>query len=126
VHRAWLLLLFASCADSLTGSPKTPTRVVEVASFPAVEHRELDLLFLIDDSASAHFENELAHAIPTLLSRLSMPDLPSIHIGVATSDLGTTGSLDPANPAPPIGMVEFGGCAGHGDGGRMTRSMERS
>lgn len=34
-----------------------------------------------------------------------------------TTDVGTTGSLDPARPAAPVGQLGNGGCAGAGDDG---------
>jgi hypothetical protein len=105
VHRAWLLLWFASCADSPTGSPKTPLRVVEAASFPAVEHRELDLLLQIDSSGGTdEIQLRLAAAMPTLLAAIGSAEL---HIGIATSDLGVQGG-------EPVGTVGQGGCAGLG------------
>lgn len=91
---------------------------------PVTPNRELDLLLLIDDSPTTpEFQNPLSRAIPALFDALSLGgELPSLHIGVATSDLGTTGSDDPSQPGPPIGQLNNGGCAGHGKDGELITS----
>lgn len=91
---------------------------------PVTPNRDLDLLFLIDDSVTTpEFQNPLAMAVPALLDALDVDgQLPGLHIGVATSDLGTTGSDDPDHPAPTIGQVGNGGCAGHGKDGELITS----
>lgn len=65
----------------------------------------------------------LANSIGALTSRLAALDSTlSLHIGVATSDLGTTGTDDPAHPGPPLGQVGNGGCAEHGKDGVLLTS----
>lgn len=117
-----LVIAVAACDDQLLPPPSPPNvEVVEVASFAAVPSRDLDLLFQLDDSvATAHFQHSLAVALPTLFEALAIDGrLPNLHIGVTTSDLGTSGSDDPANPGPPVGGVGSGGCAGQGDDGAL-------
>jgi hypothetical protein len=77
---------------------------------PLELHRDLDLLFVVDDSGSMRQEQEaLAAALPSFIEQLAGGgDLPSLHIGVVSSNLGT---------APEVG----GGppCEGDGDAGHL-------
>ncbi len=111
---AALLALVAACSDA---APRT----AEVAAFPAAPRPALDVLLLIDDSVSvADHQRGLADALPALFAALAARPggLPDLHIGVTTSDLGTTGAAFPGHPAPAIGTVgQNGGCGGAGDGG---------
>ena len=104
-------MLLVACSDVPTEPVVEP--FVEVASFPATEVRELDLIFQIDDT-SAKIQSDLRVALGSLLPAISDVDL---HIGVVTSDLGTLGSLYPDQPGEPVGTVGQGGCAGFGEGG---------
>ena len=114
-HRVrWPWLLLVACSDA----PTEP--LLEVASFPATEVRELDLIFQIDDSGgTAHLHTDLSLALGSLLTMTRDVEL---HIGVISSDLGTLGSLYPEQPGEPIGTVGQGGCAGVGDGGAFLTS----
>ena len=91
---------------------------------PVTPNRELDLLFLIDDSpGGSELEDLLSASFPLLVDRLSADgELVNLHLGIATSDLGTTGSDDPAHPGPPIGQLGNGGCSGAGKDGRLITS----
>lgn len=83
-------------------------------------NHELDLLFVIDNSAStADKQERLAVAFPKMIDVLAQVDggLPDLHIGVVTSDMGTSSSG--TAPAPPVGSVGAGGCAGTGDDGAL-------
>jgi hypothetical protein len=118
LHRVsvrWWLLFVVACSEP------SPVRV-EVATFPAIESRQLDLLLMIDDSTGADFEARMSIAMGPFVKALAAPLLPDLHIGMATSDLGTSGSLAPDQPAPAIGTVGQGGCAGQGDAGIMQTS----
>ncbi|MGE3460011.1 MAG: hypothetical protein AB7O24_33180, partial [Kofleriaceae bacterium] len=87
---------------------------------PAIPNRDLDLLFVIDDSPSMLDKQEaLAAAFPQMMDVLSQLDggLPNLHIGVVTSDMGTSASESP--PGPTVGSVGQGGCAGNGLGGAL-------
>ncbi|HUJ60471.1 MAG TPA: hypothetical protein VLX92_18345 [Kofleriaceae bacterium] len=94
----------------------------EVTTLKAIPNRDLDLLFVIDNSPSmADNQLALAEAFPELLEPLEQLDdgLPNLHIGVVTSDMGTTGGNDPDDPAPPIDQGAPGGCVGQGDDGAL-------
>jgi hypothetical protein len=103
----------------------TPDIVVgdlqEVTVMRAVPNRDLDLLFVIDNSPSTADEQaSLAANFPRMIDRLAQLDggLPNLHIGVVTSDMGTQGSAV-ATPGPAIGTPGLGGCAGLGDDGAL-------
>ncbi len=95
-----------------------PGTLEQVASFPAAP-RPLDLLLVIDDSPSMYDKQvALASTFPQLLAKLASFDggLPDLHIGVVSSDMGTSASAD-AMPGPTVGGIGNGGCAGRGKAG---------
>lgn len=99
-----------SCA-SIGGGP-------EVLNIKAVQNPDLDLLFVIDDSASmADKQNALIDAFPAFLTQLGTIEggWPNLHIGVISSDMGTKGSA----VAQPGGAIS--GCSGTGDGGLLQK-----
>ena len=86
----------------------------------AVPNPNLDILFVIDNSGSmAEQQASLAASFPQMIDLLEQLDggLPNLHIGVVTSDLGTS-SVNGA-PAPGIGTIGIGGCGGAGDDGAL-------
>src|SRR5688572_6326890 len=92
----------------------------EVSRMRAMQNPNLDILFVIDDSPSMNDKQAaLAAAFPRMIDVLAQLDggLPNLHIGVVTSDMGTSasGSL----PSPAIGVLGQGGCSGRGDDGRL-------
>jgi len=92
-----------------------------VAELTATPNRNLDLLFVIDDSPSmADKQNNLANNFPNFINVLqSVPGgLPNVHLAVVTTDVGTKGAED-ASPGPAIGQVGNGGCSGTGKAGNM-------
>ena len=117
--RAVICVALAACGDNLPDHAS--------AHFPAVPRDQLDLLILVDNSVSG-LEHELsfANGLPRLRAVLGQLDaMPSLHLGVATSDLGTTGSADPM-PAPAIGGSASGACHGAGDDGVFRTTGLRS
>jgi len=108
----------------------SPTIVVgelqEVALLKAIPNRKLDLLFVLDDSQGMlEKQLRLASSFPRMLEVLQTLEggLPDLHIGAITSDMGTLGSSWPV-PAPPIGVLGQGGCAGVGkDGALQANSL---
>jgi hypothetical protein len=108
-----------SCRDVLDDAAGVTREIV--LETRATSNRNLDLLFVIDDSPSMVAKQELMKAaLPALLAELSALDgsLPSLHVGVISTDVGTKGSASPT-PAAAIGQVGNGGCSGLGDGGRL-------
>ncbi len=98
------------------------TSLTEVALVPATANNELDLLFVVDDTTRMlDKQQRLAAAVPSLLNALRTNDgslqlqLPSLHVGVVTTDMGTTGTAD----TTPGGT--FATCVGTGKDGTLQK-----
>jgi len=92
-------------------APPDPHQLV--ATIPATPNRNLDLLFVIDDSPSmADKQVNLANNFPNFINVLNaLPGgLPDLHLGVVTTDIGTKGTE--TAPAAQIGQIGNGGCSG--------------
>jgi hypothetical protein len=95
----------------------------EVSSFKAIPNPNLDLLFVIDNSASmTPHQQALAASFPRMMDVLAQLDggLPNLHIGVVTSDMGTSASGTP--PGPEVGVLGSGFCGGYGDDGALQHA----
>lgn len=93
----------------------------DVLTLKAVQNPDLDLLLVVDDSPSmADKQNALAAALQPLVAQLQSVagGLPNLHIGIVTSDMGTSGSASPT-PGPAIGQIGNGGCSGFGKAGAL-------
>jgi hypothetical protein len=96
--------------------PDAGTSLTEVALIPAQVNRDLDLLFVIDDSSGVNDKRaRLIASLPTLTATLAGAPggTPNLHVGVVSTDLGTKGSED-TSPGPDI---PSGSCAGIGKDG---------
>lgn len=98
------LFFFASCfgqapggnnasvdASSYDAAPTTPDASPVVFQDPVSQPaaREVDLLFIIDDSGGTlGWQDDLKQSIVSFLIPLKKGGLPDMHIGVVTSDLG--------------------------------------
>jgi hypothetical protein len=100
-----LFLVLASCTHDLSVYDR-----VEVK--PA---RDIDILYVFDNSSDRGTYDKMASQLDLLQSRLSEIDgqLPNLHVGVTTTDLGTRGTKDIA-PRPPVVN-----CAGEGGAGNL-------
>jgi hypothetical protein len=103
--RALPFLLLAACTHDIT-----PVDRVDVA-----QARDLDILYVFDNSSDRGSFDQMAAQLDVLQARLADVDgqLPDLHVGLVTTDLGTSSALDAA-PGPAIA-----GCAGTGDGGKL-------
>src|SRR5262245_25259059 len=115
--------LLAGCPDRSIDQVTPLQGRVEAKDIPVNINRDLDLLFLIDDSPSmADKQANLAMNFPDFIKVLEQipGGLPNVHIGVATSDMGTQGLLD-MNPnfGPTVGAGLPGACSGIGKDGVM-------
>jgi len=96
---------------------------VEVALVPVTANRNLDLLFVIDDSTNL-LDTQLAvvHAFSSLEQQIVASGRPSLHLGVVSSDVGTLGAFD-TQPGLPIGEGP-GSCSSDGRAGILTTSSQ--
>jgi hypothetical protein len=114
-HLSCLLCTAALCA--LVGCPDREVSAldpqrdnVEFKDIPVTINRDLDLLFVIDNSISMKDEQDsLARNFPRFIEVLDSIEggLPNVHVGVVTSDMGTLGG-------PPVSD-----CENRGDDGVM-------
>lgn len=110
--RCLLLLALAACSDPDPVDP--PTERVHVMTMTP----NLDVLFVIDDSASmADKQSSFTAAFPALIAELAQAN-PNLHLGVTSTDLGTS-AAGGGTPGPTIGMVGLGGCMGFGNAGKL-------
>jgi len=119
------LLGLAACPDPITPPPEAPPDAAppevlqrtDVLLVKAKQNPDLDLLLVIDDSPSMiDKQNALTRALPALQAQLAaIPGgMPNLHVGVVTSDMGTSSSG--GAPAPKIGSGP-GSCSGTGKDG---------
>lgn len=84
----------------------------------------LDILLVIDDSGGGEqWQSPLGTSFDRLLDPLAAAaGSLDLHIGVTSTDYGTTALRDPAHPGPAIGQVGNGGCIGSGKDGALLLS----
>ncbi len=114
------LLALAACGDDapeVFGDPRT----IDL-TFPSQPNRKLDLLFVVYNSPGGAETYNLAGRVSALLDAVTSVSstLPDVHIGVISTDMGTTGSNAPLMPGAPLGQVGSGGCSGAGDDGKLS------
>lgn len=109
----------AACGDNAPPRPDAATEQ-EVAVLRAIPNHELDLLFVIDDSQSLDLQTNLKNRIGVVREMLTALDPPiyDVHVGIVSTDMGTTYSLDRSSPAPGIGSGP-GSCFNAGKDGRL-------
>jgi hypothetical protein len=115
-------LAVSSCGIDRTVAIVEPQQGnVTFKDIPVTLNRDVDILFLIDDSPSmADKQANLIANFHRFIEVLETIDggLPNVHIAVATSDLGTKGADDSA----PLGSIIYGDngstCQGYGKDGR--------
>jgi len=100
-------LILASCTHDIT----VFDRIDDVRTA-----RDLDILYVFDNSADRSSYDTMASQLGDLQARLAEVDgqVPNLHVGVVTADLGTRGTLD-TSPGPAIGH-----CAADGGSGRLA------
>ncbi len=113
--------LLAGCPDRTISEVNPEQGRVEFKDIPVNINRNVDLLFVIDDSPSmADKQANLAANFPNFINVLNtiQGGLPDVHIGVVTSDVGSKGTQDSA-PGAAIGQIGNGGCSGNGKNGDL-------
>jgi hypothetical protein len=113
--------LVTGCPDRTISEVNPEQGRVESKSFPINLNRDVDILFVVDDSGSmADKQQNLRDNFPNFINVLNtiQGGLPDIHLGVVSSDMGvlaTDGQLGPNLPGT-------GGCTMRGDDGRLQTS----
>jgi len=108
----------AAIVDSPGSTQDANSSLTEVALVPATINRDVDMLFIIDDSPSMlDKQANLKSSFPNLVSVLQTVQggLPNIHLGVITTDMGSKGEDDTV-AGPGIGSGP-GSCTGSGKDG---------
>jgi hypothetical protein len=115
--RTLALLALAGCSSSSPSPPQVARAPVAVLS--PVPNNKVDVLFMIDDSVSSQqYRQNVADNVPAFIDRLSRRgQLPDLHIGRISSDLGTSAASDQP-PAPQLGTGPSA-CAGSGANGEL-------
>jgi hypothetical protein len=113
--------VLAGCPNRTVGVVPPEQAPVEYKDIPVQFNRDIDILFLIDDSPSmadkqANLEANFHRFVETL--ETIEGGLPNVHIAVATSDLGTKGA-DDSLPASYTISGDGGTCSGYGKDGRF-------
>ncbi len=113
--------LLAGCPDRTISEVNPEQGRVEFKDIPVNLNRNVDILFVIDNSGSmsdkqTNLRNNFSNFIDVL--NTIQGGLPDVHIGVVSSDMGSKGEED-ATPGPGVGTVGQGGCANTGDGGKL-------
>jgi hypothetical protein len=112
--------LLAGCPDRTISEVNPEQGRVEYKDIPVTVNRDIDILFIIDDSPSMlDKQTNLKANFPNFINVLNSIEggLPNIHLGVINSDLGTKGAED-GTAGPGIG-VGPGACSGNGDSGNL-------
>ena len=114
------LTFLAGCPDRSISQVSPQQGRVEYKDIPVTVNRDIDILFVIDDSPSMlDKQTNLKANFPNFINVLNTIEggLPNVHIGVVTSDLGTKGAGD-GQPGPSIGSGP-GACSGQGKQGNL-------
>jgi hypothetical protein len=108
--------LWACTSRSLEKPQINPTQTYQ-AQFQVTANRNIDLLFLVDNSSSMEtLQANLTRNFPQFINVLSMipdengvPRLPNVHIAVITSDMGvgTDGQIDMCSANGNGGQFQF-------------------
>ncbi len=114
--------LLTGCPDRTISEVNPEQGRVEFKDIPVNLNRNVDILFVIDDSGSMlDKQQNLKDNFPNFINVLNtiQGGLPDVHLGVVTSDMGTKGE-DDAQPGPSLPGT--GGCVNSGKAGNLTVS----
>src|SRR5688572_14515095 len=112
--------LLVGCPDRTISEVNPQQGRVEFKDIPVTVNRDIDILFVIDDSPSMlDKQTNLKTNFPNFINVLNtiQGGLPNVHLGVVSSDLGTKGATD-AQAGPGIGSGP-GSCSGNGKSGNL-------
>jgi hypothetical protein len=111
--------LLTGCPDRTISEVSPEQGRVEFKDIPVTVNRDIDILFIVDDSPSMlDKQTNLKNNFPNFINVLNTIEggLPNVHMGVVTSDLGASGADGMIAPAIP-GTV--GGCSSTGKNGAL-------
>ncbi len=117
--------LLAGCPDRSISEVDPVQGRVEFKDIPVNINRNVDLLFVIDNSPSMNDkQNNLADNFEKFIQVLDsiQGGRPNVHIAVVTSDIGTKSAHTEEGPGPTVGRINMGGCSGVGQNGIMQLS----
>src|SRR6476469_2130592 len=86
--------MLAGCPDRTISEVNPQQGRVEYKDIPGTVNRDIDILFVIDDSPSMlDKQTNLKNNFPNFINVLNTIEggLPNVHLGVVTSDLGSKG-----------------------------------
>src|SRR5688572_13525992 len=112
--------LLTGCPDRTISEVNPQQGRVEYKDIPVTVNRDIDILFIIDDSPSMlDKQTNLKANFPNFINVLNTIEggLPNVHLGVVSSDVGTKGA-DDATAGPGIGSGP-GSCSGNGKSGNL-------
>jgi len=115
-------LSLLGCLDRTISKVNPQQGRVEYKDIPVTVNRKIDILFTIDDSPSMlDKQTNLKNNFPNFINVLNTIEggLPDIHLGVVSSDMGTTPDGGAAGPGIGSGP---GACTGTGKGGALITS----
>ncbi|NVB84728.1 MAG: hypothetical protein HOV81_40535 [Kofleriaceae bacterium] len=117
--------LLAGCPDRTISEVDPKQGRVEYKDIPVSVNRDIDILFVIDDSPSMlDKQTNLKNNFPNFINVLNTIEggLPNVHIGVASSDLGTKAADGTAAASIP---GSTGGCSNSGgkNGNLQTNAL---
>jgi hypothetical protein len=108
-----LVLVAAGCADRTVATVTVDQGKVEEKILPSNPEKDVDILFVIDNSGSMEAEQQSLQAnFPKMMQVLETLEggAPNMHIGVVSSDMGQHATDGNGNAA-------VGGCTGAGENG---------
>jgi hypothetical protein len=108
---AFLCAALAGCEDMIGVSDLAPPPVIERTELTITAARQLDVLFLQDDSGSTMPPVLVRQNLPLLVDRLNARP-GSVHLGVITSDLGAPGISCGKNRGAQLQAVGAGAALG--------------
>jgi hypothetical protein len=114
------IAVLAGCPDRTISEVEPQQGRVEYKDIPVNVNRNIDILFVVDDSPSMLDKQEnLKNNFPNFINVLDtiVGGRPDLHIGVISTDLGARGSQD-ASPGSGIN-----GCTGNGEQGNLLKGQ---
>ena len=118
---ALVLVVTLACIDRPMKNAKPAPNIGSAISIPQSAERDVDMLFIIDNSGSMADEQAMLQAqFSALMSELRniTGGLPNVHLGVTSTDLGTS-------PFPITFCEEAGGDKGNLLTGNQVPPAER-